>query len=147
MASQTESVSALADAFQKAVNAHDARKVGELLTEDVTYWEANLPAPIHGRKAVEEHFRENWKPFPDATIRSVNRIVSGDWVADESEWTGTHKGPIQAPGQPPIPATGKRVSGKAVAIARAEKGKVKQLSIYYDNMAFMAQLGLMPGPQ
>jgi len=146
MTSHTENVSALADAFQHALNAHDAARVGELMADDVTYWEANLPAPIHGRRAVEDHFRENWKPFPDATIRSVNRIVSGDWVADESEWTATHLGPLETPGQPPIPATNKRISGKAVAVARAEHGKVKQLSIYYDNMTFMAQLGLMPGP-
>jgi ketosteroid isomerase-like protein len=128
-----------------AINAHDERKIAELCAEDVTYWEANLPTPIRGRQAVEAHFRENWKTFPDASIRSLNRIVSGDWVADESEWSGTHKGPIQAPGQPPIPATNRRASGKAVAIAHVQGGKVKTMNIYYDNMAFMAQLGLMPG--
>ena len=141
----TMSATAVADAFNKALNAHDAAKIGELLAEDVSYWEANLPAPIKGRKAVEDHFRENWKPFPDASIRSINRIVSGEWVADESAWSATHKGPIQAPGQPPIPPTNKRVQANAVAIAHVLGGKVKSLNIYYDNMAVMAQLGLMPG--
>jgi len=140
------SASAVADAFLNALNAHDANRIGELLAEDVAYWEANLPAPIKGRKAVEDHFRENWKPFPDASIRFTNRIASGDWVADESEWSGTHKGPLQTgPGQPPIPPTNKRAHGKAVSVAHVQGGKVKSLNIYYDNMAFMAQLGLMPG--
>ena len=141
----TMTATAVADAFLAAINAHDERKIGELMADDVAYWEANLPAPIKGRRAVEEHFRENWKPFPDATIKSLNRIVSGDWVTDESMWSGTHKGPIQAPGQPPIPPTNKRAQGKAVAVAHVQGGKVKSLNIYYDNMAFMAQLGLMPG--
>lgn len=132
------------DAFLKALNAHDAAKVGEQLSENVTYWEANLPAPITGRKAVESHFRENWKGFPDAAVQVTNRIASGDWVVDEVTWSGTHKGPISAPGQT-IPATGKRVQGLAVGIAKVEKGKISRMNIYYDNMAYLAQLGLLPG--
>ena len=50
------------------------------------------------------------------------------------------------PGQPPIPATGRRAEGKFASIARVEKGKVKELNIYYDNLGFLAQLGLMTPP-
>lgn len=130
------------DAFVKALNAHDAKTLGEQLAENVTYWEANLPAPITGRRAVEDHFRENWKPFPDASIKVVNRVASGDFVVDEVTWSGTHKGPLKTP-QQTIPPTGKRVEGLAVGVAKVEKGKISRLSIYYDNMAYMAQLGLM----
>jgi len=130
------------DAFVKALNAHDPKKLGEQLAENVTYWEANLPAPITGRKAVEDHFRENWKPFPDAAIKVVNRVASGDFVVDEVSWSGTHKGPLKTPKQT-IPPTGKRVEGLAVGVAKVEKGKISRMSIYYDNLAYMAQLGLM----
>lgn len=135
----------IADAFLKALNAHDVAKLGEHLADNVTYWEANMPAPITGRKAVEDHFRENWKAFPDANVQLVNRMASEEWVVDEVAWSGTHKGPINAPGQT-IPATGKRAQGPAVAVARTEKGKITRLSIYYDNLAFMMQLGLAPSP-
>lgn len=141
-----EATRALADAFNRAQNAHDAAKIGQQLAEDVVYWEANLQQPIKGRKAVEEHFRENWKAFPDASIKVANRILSGDWVAEEGDWTATNKGPLNVPGQPPLPATGKRVGGKYVAVAKAEKGKVASLNIYYDNLAFLSQLGLMSPP-
>lgn len=135
----------LADALMNAVNAHDASKLGDVLADDVTYWEANLPSPINGRRQVEDHFRENWRSFPDATIRLVNRVVSGDWIADEMMWSGTHKGPISAPGMT-IPPTGRQAHGPAVGIARIEHGKIRHLNIYYDNLSYMAQLGLMAKP-
>jgi len=139
--------STVADAFENALNAHDIDGLGNLLADDVTYWEANLPGPLSGREAVKQHFRENWKSFSDSHLRLVNRVESGDWIADETEWTATHTGPINVPGQAPIPATGKRMKGMAVAVGQTREGKVHRLNIYYDNMAFMAQLGLMPGSQ
>lgn len=42
MSAHTGGASVLADAFQKAINAHDVAKIGELCAENVTYWEANF---------------------------------------------------------------------------------------------------------
>lgn len=136
----------LAEAFYKAMNDHDATKMGEQLAENVMYWEATLPGPINGRKAVEEHFRANWGSFPDASVRLVNRIVSGDHVVDEMEWTGTHKGPIEVPGQPAIPATGKSAKSAGVAVVRTKEGKITDLKVYFDQLSVLSQLGLAPAP-
>ena len=136
----------LSEAFMEASNRHDVAKMSEMLADNVSYWEANLPAPIKGRDAVAMHFRDNWKVFPDSNIKMLNRVESGDWVVDEVEWTGTQKGPINVPGQPPIPATNKRAMGKAVSVAKVTGGKIESLNIYYDNMAFLAQLGVMGAP-
>ena len=138
----------IADAFMKATNAHDVHGIGESLAEDVVYWEASLPAPLTGRTAVQNHFRENWKAFPDANLKLVRRIESGDSLADELSWTATNKGPINTGGQM-IPPTGKRAEGPCVAVVSVDHGKIKRLNIYYDNLAFLTQLGLVPpgGPQ
>ena len=136
----------LAEEFTNAQNAHDGAKLGELVADDVAYWDPSLPAAITGRMAVENYFKESWKSFPDANVKVLNRIESGDQVVDEVEWSGTQKGAINVPGQPPIPPTGKRVWGKAVAVARTKAGKITSLSVYYDNMSMMTQLGLMPQP-
>ena len=146
MSSHTGKASMVAEAFVNALNAHDANRLGDVLADDITYWEANLPAPIHGREAVKAHFRENWKSFPDSSLRLVNRVESGDWIAEEVEWTATNTGPINVPGQPPIPATGKRAQAMSVGVAQVQEGKMKRLNIYYDNMGMMAQLGLLPSP-
>ncbi len=134
------------DAFLKALNSHDVAGMGKLLAEDVTYWEANLPQPIKGRKAVENHYRENWKVFPDASIKFTTSVEQGNRIAGEGVWTATNKGPILMPGQPPIPATGKRAESNFASVARVEKGKVTELNIYYDNLGVLAQLGLMTPP-
>ena len=136
----------LQEAFQQALNTHDVAKMGALLAEDVMYWEANLPQPLKGRKAVQDHYRENWKAFPDASLRFTATVEGGDRIAGEGTWSATNKGPITMPGQPPVPATGKRAEGRFASVARVEKGKVKELNIYYDNMQFLAQLGLIPPP-
>lgn len=146
MTEHTETASSIANMVQRAMNEHNAAKISEHMAENVTFWEANMPAPINGRKAVEEHFRENWKTFPDATIRSVNRVIGGDHVVDEVEWTGTNKGPMEMPGAPPIPPTGKRARGKAVSVVKLEGDKIKTMNIYYDTLGFLAQLGIMEPP-
>ncbi len=136
----------LSDAFYEALNAHDVAKLGEQLSEDVTYWEANLPEPINGREAVQKHMAGNWESFPDSRVKLVNRIESGEWLADQMEWTGTNTGPIEIPGQPPIPATGKKATGSAVAIVRTAEGKITELRVYYDNLGMLAQIGLLTPP-
>ena len=137
---------ALQDGFLKALNAHNVAKIGENLAEDVTYWEANLNQPIKGRRAVENHFRGNFASFPDASIKFTSTVEGGDRIASEGVWAATNKGPLTIPGQPPIPATGKRAEGKFASVARVEKGKIKELNLYYDNLQFLAQLGLMSPP-
>ena len=137
---------ALQDAFVEAVNAHNVAKIGEKMAEDVTYWEANMSQPIKGRKAVENHYRGNFTSFPDASIKFTTTVEGGDRIASEGMWTATNKGPLTIPGQPPIPATGKRAEGKFASVARVEKGKIKELNLYYDNLQFLAQLGLMAPP-
>lgn len=136
----------LAKAFYEALNAHDVAKLGEQLSDDIMYWEASLPDPINGREAVQKHFKGNWETFSDTTVKLVNRIESGEWIADQMEWTGTNTGPIEIPGQPPIPATGKQAQATAVAVVRTEEGKIADLKVYYDNLGVLAQLGIMTPP-
>lgn len=146
MTSHTGKVAMVADAFINAQNRHDIASLGQLVAENVSYWDPGLPAPITGRQAVENYFAEGWKSFPDTTIRLLNRIATEDQLVEELEWSGTHQGPINIPGMPPIPPTGKRASGKAVSVARLKEGKIVSANVYYDNMSFMAQLGLMKPP-
>ncbi len=146
MTSHVGKATMVADAFNTAQNRHDVPKLLELVADNVSYWDPSLPAPITGRVAFENYWRESFKTFPDSTVKVLSRITSEDQVVDEVEWSGTNKGPINIPGAPAIPATGKHVSGKAVAVARTKDGKVTSLNVYYDNLSMMAQLGLMPQP-
>jgi hypothetical protein len=135
----------LSDGYLAALEAQDAKKAGEYLTEDVTYWEANLPEPIHGREAVEAHLKQGWESFTDTHLKVVNRVESGEWGSDEGEWTGTNTGPLPMPDQT-IPATGKQGKLWWVAIGKRSGDKLSELRVYYDNVTLFAQLGLMEPP-
>jgi len=45
-----------------------------------------------------------------------------------------------------IPATGKTVSIDGVTLVRMSNGKIAEERDFFDNLDFMAQLGLMPAP-
>ena len=81
-------------------------------------------------------------------IKVKNRVATEDQVADELEFSGTDKGPIQGPpGTPPLPATGKRVTGaKGTYFGRIRDGKVVEVHTYPDMAGLLMQLGLMPPP-
>jgi len=149
VAQQTMNAAKLTEGMFKAINSHDLAGIGKFLADDVQAWDPLMPAPIKGRKAVEEYFRGQFRTFPDANIKVLNHIENpaGDTVATEMEWTGTQRGPIENPGMPTIPPTNKRVSGKGVIVGRARNGKVASFSVYYDTGSMMQQLGLMPGAQ
>lgn len=90
--------------------------------------------------------RENWESFPDAHIRVVNRFVSGDWLADEGEWTATNTGPVKLGPDQTIRATGKAARSWFVAVAEKSGDKISTLRIYYDLLSVQSQLGLTEQP-
>ncbi|MFQ5908771.1 MAG: ester cyclase [Thermoplasmata archaeon] len=136
----------LADGFIAALLAQDAKKAGEFLSEDVDYWEANLPEPLKGREAVEAHLNQNWGTFTDTSIKVINRVTSGDWQADEMEWTGKNTGELQISPDQTVPATGKQATAWVMAVGKKSGDKISDMRVYYDNLAVLAQLGLMEQP-
>ena len=71
---------------------------------------------------------------------------SGDLVVAEGVWTGIHQGPLLTP-QGAIPATGRSVAVRFVVTMRASGDLIASVHAYFDQMAFLAQLGLQPEPQ
>jgi predicted ester cyclase len=86
--------------------------------------------------------------FPDARLTTSTSIAEGDLVAAEMTLEGTHTATLKDPAgiMPPVPATGKRLVLKTAAILREKDGLAKEVRLYADNMALMAQLGLLPAP-
>jgi len=56
-------------------------------------------------------------------------------------YSGTHTGPLVGPGGT-IPATGRAFSFPFCDVLRAREGKFVSHHIYWDNVTFLAQLGL-----
>lgn len=96
---------------------------------------------IYGREKFFGFIEEFMKAVPVYTDSLSNMIAEGDKVAYVSTLNGTMTGPMGG-----FPATGKSFTLENIIIQRLEDGKVVETWISWDNVAFLSQLGLMPGP-
>ncbi len=68
---------------------------------------------------------------------------SGDTAISEWTTSGTHDGPLETP-EGTIPATGKRVTLRGCDAMTVRDGRITSHRVYYDQLAFMTRLGLVP---
>ena len=130
--------------FVDAFNAHDESRIRELNGQN-TVFEAPGDVHIEGRDAATEYAMAWLRAFPDARIDVKNELVAGDWVVQEFTFSGTHEDTLMSPvGE--IPATNKRLNGRAVQVFHVEGETVADTRLYFDQVQVMTQLGLMLEP-
>ena len=102
-------------------------------------------AALHGRRAVREFVAGFRQAFPDVhhTIDSLYAV--GDTVLMEATFAGTHDGPLRSPAGA-IPPTHRKVEIKEAQIVQVRDGLAVSVRTYFDRMAMMGQLGLLPSP-
>jgi steroid delta-isomerase-like uncharacterized protein len=91
-------------------------------------------------RAMGEAFRT---AAPDNRIEAVRTFETGDTIIVEGVYSGTHTGPLAGPAGS-IPATGRAFSFPFCDVLQAHDGKFVSHHIYWDNVTFLAQLGLLP---
>jgi steroid delta-isomerase-like uncharacterized protein len=115
----------------------------KLMTDDIEFSDGSTT--LQGADQVRSYFETFARAFPDARVRlGDNTMEDGDRASAELTYEGTHTGPLGGP-QGDIPATGKAVSLPGSAFITLRDGKIASFHGYYDQMAMMSQLGLMPG--
>jgi ketosteroid isomerase-like protein len=62
----------------------------------------------------------------------------------EVTFRGTNTGVVTLPDGTDVPATEKPFEIESVAVIRVEGDKIAEYRIYWDQLAAMAQLGMMP---
>ena len=82
------------------------------------------------------------RAFPDGKLVLKSAIEAGNNVAVEGVYTGTHTGPLQSP-RGDIPATNRALNLDMVDMFEVEGDRITRHRIYYDQVQFMSQLGLM----
>ncbi|MEA2511592.1 MAG: hypothetical protein QOJ59_1079 [Thermomicrobiales bacterium] len=83
--------------------------------------------------------------FPNIRHDIVDTVEAGDKIAVELAVKGTHSGTFRTP-QGDIPATGRTIVWDSVDVVTIRDGKIASWHTYFDQMAFLAQLGLLPEP-
>jgi predicted ester cyclase len=125
--------------FVAAFNDHDESRIRELNAENSVI---DAPGDVHVEGATQ--YAMAWlNAFPDARLTVKNELVSGDWVAQEFTFEGTHEGTLSGPAGD-IPATHRRLNGRGVQIFRVENDAVVDTRLYFDQVQILTQLGLMP---
>jgi ketosteroid isomerase-like protein len=129
--------------YLEAIDAHDLKGVRASFTGD-----AGIVAPgveLHGKEEIVGWIRVFITAFPDLKheVRAV--IETGDACVAEVRFSGTHTGPLASPDGEILP-TGKPFVLDYAHISRFEDGRIKSDHVYFDQLTFLSQLGLLPAP-
>jgi predicted ester cyclase len=123
------------------IDAHEVDAAVELMGEGVRL---NLPgaSDLDGT-AFKEYTKMFHDAFPDAHHNFDVILEQGDDVAIEGRWTGTHTGTMVTP-QGDVPATGKTVTIHWAGLFSNAGSQGSRARLYFDQMEFATQLGLVP---
>jgi predicted ester cyclase len=125
-----------------AVEAHSLDSVMSMYSDN-----AVLSTPdageITGRDQIAAYWRQFIEGFPDAKYQYLNKIEAGDKAVDEGWFEGTNTKPVKLPSGETMPATGKHIKMRSCDVATVENGKVVEHHLYFDELDFQRQMGLI----
>ncbi|MFI7500154.1 ester cyclase [Streptomyces sp. NPDC049687] len=122
----------------------DSRRVGELFAEDAVAFTPD-GGEMHGRAEITQYWRQLTDMITDARYEPVHSYEIGNTAIDEGFFTGRNTGPIQLPSGESLPPTQKQIRLRGVDLATVgAEGKIVDYRLYFDEMEFMEQLGLLP---
>lgn len=136
-----------------------AREVMDRLTEAVT--SANLDAladcfaedavahtpeqgELRGRESIVAYFREMTDAIPDAEFEPLHKYETDETAIDEGIFSGKNTGPLVVPGSETLPATQRDVRLRGCDLATVRDGRIVSYRLYFDQVEFLGQLGLLP---
>ena len=134
--------SELLDYYVERYNAGDLDACMDLYAENAV--QRMHDGSFEGRDAIRTRLARDLEAFEDAHYVVDSFVEEGDKFADEWTFTGTNTGPLRLPDGTDIPATGKRVEIKGMEYVEVRDGQIVVDNLYYDFMAAVAQLGLVP---
>jgi ketosteroid isomerase-like protein len=129
-------------AYLKAIDAHDRDAVRDAYTENV---EIRTPGTeLYGRQAATAWIDVFLRAFPDIHHDILTIVEVGEHVALEAGVTATHTGPLASPGGD-IRPTGSAVTLDYADVFQIADGRIRSEHVYFDQITFLAQLGLPTG--
>jgi steroid delta-isomerase-like uncharacterized protein len=131
----------ISDQYTDLMNEHDAAGLAALYADDGTF--SDPTGEYRGRDAITEYWDGFLNAFPDMHVQDDFKAESGDTAINEWTISGTQTGPLEGP-EGTIPATGKGITLRGVDALTVRDGLIHSHRVYYDQLGFMIQLGLVP---
>ena len=132
----------LLDQYVELYNAGDLDACMGLYADDAV--QRMHDGIFEGIDAIRERLARDLVAFPDAKYVVETFVEEDETFADEWTFTGTNTGPFRLPDGSEVPATGRPVEIKGMEFVEVRDGKIVVDNLYYDFMAAVAQLGLIP---
>lgn len=132
----------LLDRYVELYNLGELDACMELYAEDCE--QRMHDGVFYGIEAIRARLGNDLTAFPDAKYVVETFFGGGDLFADEWTFTGTNNGPLRLPDGSELPPTGKQVEIKGMEYVEVRDGKIVVDNLYYDFMAAVSQLGLVP---
>ncbi len=127
----------------KAINDRDYDLLDKIMAHDLMrHCQATPNLNIRSLIEFKEFLKEDLKTFRDSHITTEMLIAEGDKVAGYFTYSGTQEGAMG-----PFPPTNKKAELKYLGILRIEDGKIVEMWVEWDNIAFLTQLGHFPPPE
>lgn len=124
-------------ATYEALNAHDAKKLASVYSENATFKSAGNP-DVTGQANIEKNLGMLFGSIPD--LKAVPNFVftKGDVTVVQYAVNGTHKGDMG-----PFKATNKAVGWQAATVQWwNEAGQIKEEHLYWDMNTLLSQIGV-----
>jgi predicted ester cyclase len=96
-----------------------------------------------GREGVLTFLGVFHEAFPDLRLEVTQLLTDGSAAAAEGTLTGTHDGVLHAPNGD-VPPTGRAVELRWAAVYATDGDTLKSEHLFFDQMDFLGQLGLLP---
>ena len=131
----------IVDAMVKAVDARDYGAIEDLLSPDCAFTAPGIRST--GPATVIAFMRPFLDAFPDLSHDVETYVEDDDRFAVELHIRGTHTAALALP-QGNVPATGRTVDFRSCDMVTVADGRFVTYHVYFDQMEFMGQLGLLP---
>lgn len=102
-------------------------------------------AALRGPAATTAFSEPMMRAFPDACHRIDAIISNADCAVAEGVWLATHTAALATP-DGEVPATGRTVDLPFVVMLRMRDDRIGSIHVYFDQLRFLGQLGLLPEP-
>ncbi|MFB7929425.1 ester cyclase [Streptomyces sp. NPDC056039] len=132
------------DRLTDAITTHaDLKAIGELYAEDAVAFTPD-EGELRGRDDIVEYWRTMTEAVPDGAFHALHSYEVGDTAIDEGVFSGRNTGPLELPNGETLPPTQKEIRIRGVDIATVRDGRIVDYRLYFDEMDFLGQLGLLP---
>lgn len=123
-----------------AIEGDRMDELGELFSPDAELQTSS--ASGSGVEYVQRVFSRHRESYPDLRHEVVSVIgdPSGQSVAVEMVFSGTHCGTLRHPDGGEIPPTGRRLTWQATDHVRVADGRIVSWHAYFDRLAMLQQL-------